>query len=103
MDPFITKWIISLIVGTAWVAVFTTIAEKISGKLGGLLVGLPSTAVVSLLFIGLTQGVNAARISSVVMPYSSGLYCFFFITFLLLFFVFFPYFSSCAELCRGRH
>ncbi len=84
MDPFITKVVLSLIIGIVWVIVSTYIAERVSGKLGGLIVGLPSTAVISLLFVGLTQGTPAALTSSMIVPYSSGLYCFFFITFLFL-------------------
>ena len=84
MDPFITKWLLSLVVGVIWVTVSTTVAEKISGKLGGLIVGMPSTAVISLLFIGLTQGVPAANIAATVMVFSAGLYCLYFFTYLLL-------------------
>jgi len=84
MDPFIVKVILSLIIGIVWVVVSTYIAERVSGKLGGLIVGLPSTAVISLLFVGLTQGTSAALTASMIVPYSSGLYCFFFITYLLL-------------------
>jgi len=82
MDPFISKWLLSLIIGSLWVTISTVIAEKVSGKLGGLIVGLPSPAVISLLFIGLTQGINAATTAATIMPLSSGLYCFYFITYL---------------------
>lgn len=84
MDLFVLKWLSSIVIGVLWVAAFTTVAEKISGKLGGLLVGLPSTAVISLLFIGLTQDTNAVTTAAVMVPFSSGLYCFFFITYLLV-------------------
>jgi hypothetical protein len=84
MDPFIIKVILSLIIGIVFVVISTYIAERVSGKLGGLIVGLPSTAVISLLFVGLTQGIPAALTASTIVPYSSGLYCFFFIAFLLL-------------------
>lgn len=84
MDPFIIKVILSLIIGIVGVVVSTYIAERVSGKLGGLIVGLPSTAVISLLFVGLTQGIPAALTASLIVPYSSGFYCFFFITYLLL-------------------
>lgn len=84
MGPFVFKVILSLIIGIVWVIISTNIAERISGKLGGLIVGLPSTAVISILFVGLTQGTPAALTSSMIVPYSSGFYCFFFITFLLL-------------------
>lgn len=84
MDPFIFKVFLSLIIGILFVIISTNIAERISGKLGGLIVGLPSTAVISLLFVGLTQGIQAALISSMMVPFSSGLYCFFFVAYLLL-------------------
>ncbi len=83
MQSFVIKWILSLLIGSFWVTISTIIAEKVDGKLGGLIVGLPSTAVVSLLFIGLTQGVEAATTASMVMPLSSGLYCFFFLAYLI--------------------
>lgn len=84
MDPFIIKVIFSLVIGIAWVIISTYLAERVSGKLGGIIVGLPSTAVISLLFVGLTQGIPAAQIAAKIVPYSSGLYCFFFISYLLL-------------------
>lgn len=84
MDPFIIKVFFSLVIGIVWVIISTYIAERVSGKLGGIIVGLPSTAVISLLFVGLTQGVSAAQIAAKIVPYSSGLYCFFFVTYLLL-------------------
>lgn len=73
MDPFIFKVLLSLLIGIVWVIVSTNIAERVSGKLGGLIVGLPSTAVISILFVGLTQGTPAALTSSMIVPYSSGL------------------------------
>lgn len=84
MDPFITRLLLSVIVGATWVSVSTIIAEKVSGKIGGLILGLPTTAVVSLLFIGLTQDLSAATEASIVVPFSSGVYCFFFLTYLQL-------------------
>ena len=77
-------WLLSILFGSIWVVASTTVAEKISGRLGGLIAGLPSTAVVGLLFIGLTQGTEAATTATVILPLSSGLYCFFFIAYLLL-------------------
>lgn len=84
MDSFIFKVLLSLVIGIVWVIVSTNIAERVNGKLGGFIVGLPSTAVISLLFVGLTQGTHAALTSSMMVPYSSGFYCFFFVAFLLL-------------------
>lgn len=84
MDPFVIKWLLSLIIGSLWVGISTIIAEKISGRIGGLILGLPSTAAIGLLFIGLTQGTNAALTASVIMPFSSGFYCFYYLAYLLL-------------------
>lgn len=84
MGPFIIKVILSLIIGIIWVIISTNIAERVSGKFGGLIVGLPSTAVISLLFIGLTQGVTKAITASVIVPFSMGLTCSYYISFLLL-------------------
>ena len=83
-NDFAIKWLLSLLVGSVWIIVSTTIAERISGRLGGLITGLPSTVVVALLFIGLTQGVDAAKTASAIMPLSVGLYSFFSIAYLLL-------------------
>jgi uncharacterized membrane protein (GlpM family) len=84
MDPFVIKVISSLIIGIIWVIISTYLAERINGKFGGLILGLPSTAAISLLFIGLTQGIHGALASSKIIPFSSGLYCFYYITYLIL-------------------
>lgn len=84
MDPFVSKVLLSLIIGIVWVVISTQIAERVSGKIGGLLIGMPSTAVISLLFVGLTQGTQAAIIASTIVPFSSGVYCFYYISYLLL-------------------
>ena len=54
------KLLLSFLVGGCWVTLTTIIAEKFGSKIGGLLGGLPSTIVVSLLFIGLTQNAEVA-------------------------------------------
>ncbi|MBN1332071.1 DUF3147 family protein [Candidatus Dojkabacteria bacterium] len=84
MDTFILKLLLSLFVGSTWVTISTLIAERLSGKLGGLIAGLPSTAVISLLFIGLTQDIDASAKATTIVPLSSGLYSFFFLAYLVL-------------------
>jgi uncharacterized membrane protein (GlpM family) len=84
IDPFIIKVLFSLILGIIWVVVSTHIAENISGRIGGLIVGLPSTAVISIMFVGLTQGLEPALTAAKIVPFSSGLYCFYFLSFLYL-------------------
>ncbi|MCK4589916.1 MAG: DUF3147 family protein [Nanoarchaeota archaeon] len=68
IDPFIFKLILSFIVGGLYVALSTTIAEKFGSKIGGLITGLPSTIVISLFFIGWSQGINASVEASTIVP-----------------------------------
>ena len=84
MDPFWIRWILSIIVGGSWVTATSIIAERIGPKLGGLIGGMPSTALVSFLFIALTQSAQTAVAATTVVPMSVGFYCFFFLTYLLL-------------------
>jgi len=43
------------IVGATWITTATILAEKIWFEIGGVITGIPSTTVLSLFFIGLTQ------------------------------------------------
>jgi len=52
--------------------------------MGGLIGGLPSTAVAALLFIGLTQTPGVASEATTIMPFAQGLNGIFIITYLLL-------------------
>ncbi|MCL4339253.1 hypothetical protein M1271_06205 [Patescibacteria group bacterium] len=60
MDLFIIKLLLSAVVGGSYAAIVTWISEKFGAKLGGLLLGLPSTSLVSLIFIAWTQNANVA-------------------------------------------
>jgi uncharacterized membrane protein (GlpM family) len=57
---FALKVVASFVVGGGYVALITYIAEHINPRLGGVLAGLPSTALISLIFIALTQNQGAA-------------------------------------------
>jgi len=59
MDPFVIRVIVSFVVGGALIALFSLIAEKYP-RVGGVIIALPSTLVVSFVFIGLTQSATAA-------------------------------------------
>jgi hypothetical protein len=52
---FWIKLFLGFIVGSIWVTLTTVSAERFGSKVGGLIGGLPSTVVIALLFIGLTQ------------------------------------------------
>ncbi len=81
-QPFLMKWLLSLIIGGSWVTVTTVIAERLGPKLGGLIGGMPSTALVSFLFIALTQSTQVAVTATTIVPASVGFYCFFFLSYL---------------------
>ena len=65
---FFIKVILSIIIGGTWVALSALIVEKFGTKVGGLIAGLPSTVVVALFFIGLSQGVESVIKSTTVVP-----------------------------------
>lgn len=57
-----------MVIGGVWVVGSTVIVDKFGTKLGGLIAGLPSTVVVALYFIGLSQGTETAVQSTIVVP-----------------------------------
>lgn len=67
---FIIEVILSVVIGGIWVTFSTVIVDKLGTKIGGLIAGLPSTVVVALFFIGLSQGVENAVQSTSVVPFS---------------------------------
>jgi hypothetical protein len=73
MDDFLFKLALSFIVGGVWIGTVTVAAERLGTEIGGILSGLPTTAPISLLFIGWNQGVVAAAQSSVMVPAVMGL------------------------------
>jgi hypothetical protein len=64
---------VSFLVGGCWVAFTTLIADRFGNKLGGWLGGLPSTVLVSLFFIGLTQSPEQAAEATTTVPLGMGL------------------------------
>lgn len=75
---------LSFVVGSVWVTLSTIAAERYGSKIGGLIGGLPSTAVVALLFIGFTQTPLAASEATTIMPLAQGFNGLFIIVYLLL-------------------
>lgn len=74
---------LSFVVGGLWVTISTIVAEKYGSKIGGLIGGLPSTAAVALLFIGITQTPLIASESTTIVPIAQGLNGIFMIVFIL--------------------
>ena len=81
---FWIKLFLGFIVGSLWVTLTTLSAERFGSKIGGLIGGLPSTVVIALLFIGLTQSPQVAADATTVMPLAQGLNGLFVLTFMLL-------------------
>ena len=50
-DIFFLKFALSIIIGGAWIALATVLAEKFGTKLGGVIAGLPSMTAAALFFI----------------------------------------------------
>ena len=84
MDLFWLKLILSFIVGGAFIAFTIWVSEKYGSKLGGVIIGLPSTSLVGLLFIAWSQN-NMAAVSAVpIMPAVAGINSIFVALFVLL-------------------
>ena len=65
---FILKLCLTFVVGGVFTTLITVIAERAGSKVGGIIGGLPTTAAISLFFIGFTQTPEiAAEASSVVL------------------------------------
>ena len=81
---FLLKLSLSFLVGSAFVTLCTVAAEKFGSKVGGLIGGLPSTVVVTLLFIGLVQTPEAASQATDVIPLVLGFNGLFLVTYVFL-------------------
>jgi uncharacterized membrane protein (GlpM family) len=73
---------LSFFVGSLWVTLTTLSAERFGTKVGGLIGGFPSTVVIALLFIGITQSPQVAAQATTVMPLAQGLNGLFVLTFM---------------------
>ena len=65
---FYLKLFLSFIVGSVWITLATIIAEQFGSKVGGVIAGVPSTILVSLLFIGWTQNLQVAQEATSIIP-----------------------------------
>ena len=72
LDLFWLHPALAFVVGGLWVTVTTVAAERFGSKAGGFIGGLPSTAVVSFFFIGLSQTPAVAAQATTVFPLAYG-------------------------------
>lgn len=70
MSLFLIKLILSVVVGGTYAALMTWISERFGSKVGGLLLGLPSTSIIGLIFIAWTQNPSAAVTATSIAPAS---------------------------------
>lgn len=84
IDTFIIKLALSFIVGGVWVTIATLIADKYGTKLGGIIIGLPSTLLVSLFFIGWTQSPGVAVEATTIVPIIGAVNALFLVAYIAL-------------------
>jgi len=68
MDIFYFKLFLSFLVGGAYIAFTIWLSEKFGSKIGGIAIGLPSTALVSFIFIAWTSDLAAAVAAVPITP-----------------------------------
>ena len=84
IDAFIIKLVLSFLVGGTWVAIATLIADKYGTKIGGIIIGLPSTLLVSLFFIGWTQSPVVAVEATTIVPVIGAVNALFLVAYIAL-------------------
>jgi hypothetical protein len=72
-DLFWLHLALAFVVGSSWVTLTTIAAARFGSKAGGFIGGLPSTAVVSFFFIGLSQTPAVASQATTVFPLAYGI------------------------------
>jgi hypothetical protein len=83
-DTFILKLALSFLLGGTWVTAATYLADKYGTKIGGIIAGLPSTALVSLFFIGWTQSPNVSVEATTIIPVIGAVNVLFLVVYILL-------------------
>lgn len=83
-EAFLVKVVVSVVLGGFWVVFATFLGEKFGSKIGGLITGLPSTAIFGLLFLGLTNSASFVVESTSIMPAGIGIENFYIVLFILL-------------------
>jgi len=74
---FLFKLALSFLIGGIWVIAATITADRLGPKIGGLIAGLPSTAMFGLFFLAWTQSASTGVLATTVMPLTAGFTCLF--------------------------
>lgn len=85
-EYFVLKLLTSFIAGGLWVTLATLIAEHFGSRVGGVLGGFPSTVLLSLLFLGMTESPDFVVKATTVFPLTFAINAVFTITFAVLIF-----------------
>lgn len=83
MDFFWIKVALSFCIGGLYIAGSLRLAEKYGSRIGGILVGLPSTTLISVIFIAWTQNAQVALDAIPIIPLSVALSSVFIVLFIL--------------------
>lgn len=81
---FVLKLVVSFLIGAIWVIFATVSADKYGSKIGGLVAGLPSTGLFSLLFLAWTQNPQIAVQATTIIPIIVGAENLFVVSYILL-------------------
>ncbi len=81
MDPFWLQIALSFVVGGLYIAASIRVAEAFGPKWGGIIIGLPSTSLVSFAFIGITQDTQAVVNATPIVPLAFGVNALFVLVF----------------------
>jgi hypothetical protein len=67
-EIFLLKLLLSFLIGGTYIAFTIWLSEKFGSKLGGIAIGLPSTSIVSIIFIAWTTGAQSAVDALAIIP-----------------------------------
>jgi hypothetical protein len=81
---FLLKLVLSFLIGGVWVTTATHLADKYGTKIGGIITGLPSTALVSLFFIGWTQSPLVSVEATTIIPIIGAVNALFLLVYIFL-------------------
>jgi hypothetical protein len=70
---FILQLLLTFIVGSLWIYLTVIVSTRFGSKIGGFIGGLPSTALLSFFFIGLTQSPEIASNATTAFPLVYGI------------------------------